>query len=72
MDTINNILSKDKEKDKTPLFLEVNRRVYSLNVSLKQSYQSVVTDVRAVNEWYSPYKNFDSFKQQYYKQIRKL
>ena len=49
------------------LFNECFKRIYALNISLKQSYNGVLSDVRTDFPEFEPYKNYESFKQSYYK-----
>ena len=62
---ISEILTSKKE-----LFTAVHKRSHTLNVSLKQAYYGVLSEVQKEFPKYQPYANFESFKIMYYRKSR--
>lgn len=60
MDIIENIFLENEKKNKEPLYLEMRRRSHRMNISLKQAYNSIISEVKERYPTYDAYKNFNS------------
>jgi hypothetical protein len=56
----------DKE-DKSDLFNAVHLYSHRVNVSLKQAYNSIISQVCIEFKGYKPYKNYESFRNAFYR-----
>jgi len=62
---------KEIAVDKKSLFESVFERSHKLNVSLKQAYYGVLSEVQKEFPNYNPYSGYESFKTAFYRKQNK-